>query len=184
MSLPYGLLGLLSYGDSTGYELTKMFADSLNNFWYAQASQIYRELDKMETKGWVYSFFVVQEKRPNKRVYAITDDGRNVLQEWLESREVEFERPREPFLMRIFFGAEAPESTMQLLEDCKNICQLANQQYPLVIKETIERYAASLPDGKLKSLYWQMTLDFGIAQSEMVAKWADACIARLKEVND
>ena len=72
MSLPFGLLGLLTYQDSTGYDLTKLFEESLNNFWHAQSSQIYRELERMERKGWVTSRNIIQDKRPNKRVYSIT----------------------------------------------------------------------------------------------------------------
>lgn len=55
MSLPHGLLGLLNYKDMTGYKLSRTFDDSLSFFWKAQASQIYRELDRMETWGWLTS---------------------------------------------------------------------------------------------------------------------------------
>ena len=64
MSLPYGLLGLLMYQDSTGYELAKAFEESLNNFWHAQSSQIYRELDRMEKKELVVSRQIIQENDP------------------------------------------------------------------------------------------------------------------------
>lgn len=55
MSLKYGLLSLLNYGDMTGYELSKEFDDSLGFFWQAQISQIYRELNTMEKCGWLKS---------------------------------------------------------------------------------------------------------------------------------
>ena len=180
MSLPYGLLGLLSYQESTGYELTKMFEDSLNNFWHAQSSQIYRELDRMESKGWVYSKNVVQDKRPNKRVYAITDDGREILKEWLSDADIGFERPHEPFLMKLFFGAEAPEMTIEWLKKCRDMCQEALIRFPLIIPKIIAGYAKDIEDGENKSKYWQMTLEFGIAQTEMTAKWAQSCIDRLE----
>ena len=55
MSLKHGLLGLLNYGSMTGYELNKVFRDSLSFFWQAKTSQIYRELDAMERCGWLTS---------------------------------------------------------------------------------------------------------------------------------
>ncbi len=48
MALKQGLLGLLNYGEMTGYELAKAFNDSLSFFWQAQTSQIYRELNQLE----------------------------------------------------------------------------------------------------------------------------------------
>ena len=46
MSLTYGILGFLSYGSMTGYDLAKAFSCSVNFFWNAQTSQIYRELGR------------------------------------------------------------------------------------------------------------------------------------------
>ena len=180
MSLPYGLLGLLNYQESTGYELTKMFEDSLNNFWYAQSSQIYRELDRMETMGWVYSKNVVQDKRPNKRVYAITDDGRHVLDEWLTSTDIDFERPHEPFLMKLFFGAKFPEITIEWLEKCRDMCQEALAYFPKEVPEVIAEYAKMIPNGEFESQFWRMTLEYGIAQTKMTAEWAQTCLDRLE----
>ena len=42
--LKHGILGLLNYHSLTGYEIMEVFRDSLNFFWSAQTSQIYREL--------------------------------------------------------------------------------------------------------------------------------------------
>ena len=51
--LKHGILGLISNGDKTGYEIMTVFRDSLNHFWTAQTSQIYRELQTMEKLGWI-----------------------------------------------------------------------------------------------------------------------------------
>ena len=48
--LKHGILGLLNYGDMTGYEIREVFNKSLNFFWQAQSSQIYRELRTLEKK--------------------------------------------------------------------------------------------------------------------------------------
>ena len=53
MSLKHGLLGLLNYGNMTGYDIDRTFKDSLFLFWQAQTSQIYRELNTMEKLGWL-----------------------------------------------------------------------------------------------------------------------------------
>ena len=53
--LKQGILGLLNYGDMSGYEIKTIFQQSLNYFWTAQTSQIYRELQALEKDGWVTS---------------------------------------------------------------------------------------------------------------------------------
>ena len=183
MTLQYGLLGLLSYRESTGYDLSKIFADSLNNFWHAQPAQIYRELDRMESKGWVISQAVIQDKRPNKRLYRLSEAGRQVYQQWLLAAKMEFENPHEALLMRIFFGGDAIEVTRDLLETCRDTFREIAVNYPKKIEADIARYAAELPGGDRNSLYWQMTLDFAVMQSQAIAAWAESCLAKLAEEN-
>ena len=182
MALQYGLLGLLTYQESTGYDLTKLFEDSLNNFWHAQSSQIYRELDRMEQKGWVASKNIVQEKRPNKRVYSITDDGRNALHEWMNQGSFKFEKSHEPLLMRVFFGADAPEVTLALLKACRDMCQAGLAEQLKNAQTAIEHYSAVTPNGERNRLYWQMTLDYGIAHTKTILQWAQQCIDKLEGV--
>jgi len=176
MSLPHGLLGLLGYENRTGYELTKIFNDSLNYFWHAQSSQIYRELNRMEEKGWVSSQSVVQEKRPNKRVYSITEEGRIAFAEWLNEETPLFENPHEPLLMRVFFGANAPEVTLELLKRCRDMClESLNEQF-VNTQEKIDNSVCKSNDIEKESTYWQMTMDFGATYAKTVAAWAQECI--------
>ena len=51
--LKHGILGLLNYKEMTGYEIMEIFRDSLNYFWDAKTSQIYRELQGLEQKEYV-----------------------------------------------------------------------------------------------------------------------------------
>ena len=51
--LKHGILGLLNYGDMTGYEIMTAFRDSLQFFWSANISQIYRELQTLKEKSFV-----------------------------------------------------------------------------------------------------------------------------------
>ena len=181
MSLPYGLLGLLKYRESTGYDLSKMFEDSLNNFWHAQSSQIYRELKRMEDSGLVSSRTVVQDGRPNKRLYAITDAGRRELDAWLTDARPQFENTHHEILMRVFFGAEAPSATLQLLEACRDECKRALEANCTQIKQVIRDYSNQVEDGQQKSPYWEMTLDYGIAMTKTMLEWTKKCIAKIKK---
>ncbi|MFD1050558.1 PadR family transcriptional regulator, partial [Kibdelosporangium lantanae] len=47
MSLRHAVLGLLSTGPASGYDLLKRFEISLANVWPATQSQLYSELNRM-----------------------------------------------------------------------------------------------------------------------------------------
>lgn len=181
MSLPFGLLGLLKYQDSTGYDLAKMFEDSLNSFWHAQSSQIYRELNRMEEKGWVTYRNVIQNDRPNKKIYSITQEGINVLKKWINESDVLFENPHDPLLMRVFFGASAPVATLKTLKAYRDMCLAGLEEQVKNYQTSINNYKSEIPNGKNESLYWQMTLDLGIAQAKANVQWAQECIEKLEK---
>ena len=83
MSLKDALLGLLDHRPMTGYDLKRIFDDPMGFFWVAQMSQIYRELNKLEEKGLVKSEIVPQEKRPDRKVYQLTKEGKKIFLNWL-----------------------------------------------------------------------------------------------------
>jgi len=183
MSLQYGLLGLLSYHESTGYDLTKMFEDSLNNFWHAQSAQIYRELKRMEDMSWVTSRSVIQDGRPNKRLYAITDKGRNELLKWLAEAKPEYENQHNVTLMKVFFGAEDTEATLALLKECRDQCKISLDTNCTDVRQNIKLYSSSLENGCDKSRYWLMTLELGNAMTKTMMEWAESCIAQIEKDN-
>ena len=66
--LKHGILGLLNYHEMTGYEIMEVFRDSLNYFWDAKTSQIYRELHGLEQKEWVSKTVILQSGKPDKNM--------------------------------------------------------------------------------------------------------------------
>ena len=85
MSLRYALLVTLLDGDASGYELAKRFDIRVAAYWHAQPPQLYAELGKLEADGLVGAETVVQDRRPNKRMFSITEAGQAALREWLET---------------------------------------------------------------------------------------------------
>lgn len=79
MSLRNAVLAALINREASGYELAKQFHVSVANFWTATSQQLYRELDKMETDGLLAARVVAQEKRPDKRLFSLTEAGRAAL---------------------------------------------------------------------------------------------------------
>ncbi len=179
MSLKHGILGLLNYGPTTGYELDKSFKGTLNFFWQAQTSQIYRELSTMEKQGWVYSEVIIQSDKPNKKLYALTEDGKVELNRWLRQNSIEEDiRVRDPFLVKLFFSGEVDATTnIETMNQFKQCCQYALEKIEESIKQCDE---ASKVDKK--AFYWGMTASFGYYYYEMCIRWADDTILKMEEL--
>ncbi|MDP5255776.1 MULTISPECIES: PadR family transcriptional regulator [unclassified Vibrio] len=85
MSLPHVILTVLSTKDATGYDITKEFSSSIGFFWKASHQQVYRELNKMADKGLVTCVLEPQEGKPDKKIYSITEQGREALRDWFDN---------------------------------------------------------------------------------------------------
>ena len=83
MALEHAILVSLAERSASGYELARRFDASIGHFWRASHQQIYNVLGRMESDKLVESNLVAQDGRPDKKVYAITADGRDELTTWL-----------------------------------------------------------------------------------------------------
>jgi DNA-binding PadR family transcriptional regulator len=83
VALPHAILVSLCEQSSSGYELARRFDRSIGYFWRATHQQIYRTLRVMEDEGWVSVTPVVQQGRPDKKVYTVSDAGRAELARWI-----------------------------------------------------------------------------------------------------
>ena len=173
--LKHGILGLINYGDKTGYEIMTAFRRSLNHFWYAQTSQIYRELRAMEGLGWIVQTRVAQSGRPDKNVFSITDAGRAELRRWLRADNLP-DAERSPLLLKTFFLGECPaEENIAFFEKLRG-----ENVFPDGGKAASE-YAASrgVPE---RAAYWRMTIRFAQMYEQMLHAWCDECIDELNRI--
>lgn len=182
MSLKHGLLGLLNYGEMTGYELDRTFNGSLDFFWKAQTSQIYRELNHMEKSGWLTSKTVFQTERPNKRIYSLTDSGRTELHNWLLENNFDSEfQTRSTFLMKIFFSDQKNiKENIEMFRAYKKKClsELKNLEKA---NNNIKFYSER-EEEKGKSIYWNLTVLFGKKHLKTSLEFADEAIKILEEL--
>src|SRR5256885_7098935 len=86
MSLRHGLLGLLAEGPASGYDLARRFSEALGAVWPARHPQIYTELSRLETAG----FIEVESHGPRgRKAYRITDAGLAEVRRWLTDVDVD-----------------------------------------------------------------------------------------------
>ena len=181
MPLKHGLMGLLSYKSETGYDLDKLFKLSLNFFWKAQTSQIYRELNKMEKDGWLASKIIMQVSKPNKKVYSLTKMGHEELNRWLTNHEsMEWITLRSEFLMKLFLsGDKLLEENIEYLNQYRNKCSelMKNMQ----ITGSVIKNQSSKLENPENAFYWGLTADYGFDYYTMCLNWATKTIKLLEE---
>lgn len=182
MSLPHALLGLINYQPSTGYELRSLFSESIQFFWNATLPQIYRTLNQMESQGWLTVRIEPQEGKPSRKIYSITDVGREELTRWLVTRP-EIAPERNPLLLKVFFGRIAGlEALKKIITGYREYHAKLLQQYDTETVNVINHYADAC-DSQADAAYWKLTLDFGQRYSEMVVGWCDHALTAIGQTS-
>jgi PadR family transcriptional regulator AphA len=111
----YIVLGLLSmFGEATPYDLKRMVSLSVGQFWTLPHSQLYAEPARLARGG-----FVTEDQEQDgrrRKLYGLTDRGRESLKDWLGVLTPEPYVLRDPALLKLFFGADARELAAAQLE--------------------------------------------------------------------
>src|SRR5262249_55228527 len=72
-------LGALHFGDASGYEIKKLFEEGDFSFFYETSfGSIYPALSRLVEDGLALVSEQAQDKRPDKKVYSITEKGRDL----------------------------------------------------------------------------------------------------------
>lgn len=111
MALTYAIISALIECPCSGYDLGKRFDGSVGFFWKAAHQQIYRELTKLEEQGWLSSETVCQESRPDKKLYCVTELGKEHLRNWI-AQPTEVSLLKEELLVKLFAGYLVSRQTM------------------------------------------------------------------------
>jgi PadR family transcriptional regulator AphA len=163
MSLRHAVLGLLSDGPASGYDLLKLFDLSLSNVWPATQSQLYAELGKLAESGHVS---VSAEGPRGRKEYAITDEGLAELRHWIT--DVPPTRlARSDMLLRVFFLAQVePEQARAYLRQ-----QAEFAAETLRRLEEMREFVESGTDDI--SVYGRLALEYGLRLTPMLGEWAE-----------
>jgi len=181
MSLGNALLGLLDGRPMAGYDLKKIFDDTIGFFWTAQMSQIYRDLNKLEEKGLVKSEVEPQEKRPDRKVYQLTKEGKKTFLNWLNRFPNQLSQAsRNRFLMRIFFSSriKLDELTFQIKRYKKEIEE--ELSYLNKVEQWIKDYSR---EKKFEDdiFYWNLIVKKGYINVAAGIEWADECLQLIEQ---
>jgi DNA-binding PadR family transcriptional regulator len=179
MSLDHAILGFLQYRPFSGYDLKKIFDNSVRHFWPADQSQIYRTLARLAEEGWTEMEVVEQDSRPNRKVFHITGSGRKELRRWL-STQIEGEETRSASLIQVFFAAQlGDEEVLAMFERAATALRGLLDTYAAA-PDHVQVYHDMIGSGR-ERFFWMLTLECGIAGARAQLEWVESVIRRIRD---
>ncbi|WP_143452417.1 helix-turn-helix transcriptional regulator, partial [Limosilactobacillus reuteri] len=131
------------------------------------------KLKKLEKEEKVKKETVIQEDKPNKNIFSITDKGREELRKYLESDKVE-EVFKSDFLMKLFFGDDYL-SKQKVIELIKSEIKVKEDQ--------IKRLESSLEHWELQGIsnLQKITVGYGLAEYRAVVEYLKEQLKKLED---
>jgi DNA-binding PadR family transcriptional regulator len=179
MSLRHALLGIIDTRGLpiSGYDIKKAFNSTMQFYWNATYTQIYKTLNQMYEDGLLTMEVIHQDTYPNKKVYQITDAGKKEIKKWT-GKPLEIQRVRNEMLVQI------------TLAD-----RLDNEQVVGMLKEYIEKVKdklATLKSEEVQSIlkrarteregfFWGISLGKGVMTYERELEWAEGVLEQFEK---
>src|ERR1700736_6825001 len=154
----YIVLGLIAQvGPATPYDLKRLAQVSTVNFWSVPHTQLYSECERLAGEG------LLSERREQsgrrRRIYRLTERGRQALERWLSEPTGELEQVRDPATLKLFLGGDPQQLAS---------AQLKAHEEQLEAYEQI--YANFVPDAPRG---WRLALEVGIGhEREFIRFWS------------
>jgi DNA-binding PadR family transcriptional regulator len=146
------LLGLLCVRPMTGYEIRHHFDRALAPWWDTPRTQIYPKLRELEARRLIEHEYIIQESKPNKRLYSPTPAGRAQLQDWLKGAIV-WPALRHHMMMRLFLGHLLPAGELgELLADYRD----RTAEWADRLREIEDKFSASLAGPYRDTVFFEL----------------------------
>ena len=160
------VLGLLVAGDRSGYDVERLARRSVGYFWAPARSQIYAVLPRLVTAGLAESLDLVQGRGPAKRLYRISQAGRDALEHWLEDGPIGPEPDRNLLLLKVFFGGlMRPDRLREQIRERRGEAEELKAELVAIDEEAAARGSADP--------FSALTRRYGHEWANAVIRWAD-----------
>jgi PadR family transcriptional regulator AphA len=174
----FAVLGMLSLGSKSGYDIKKSIAESTSNFWSESYGNIYPVLKKLLAQEAILAENGdAQAGSRQKQLYSITKNGKKMLADWLR-QPVIFRPKDDELLLKLFFGTTvSPADSRVLLKAAREYHATLLRKY-----EGIKQYILIQDATKEQKTYWLATLHCGEATSSAMVEWCDATDKELQKL--
>jgi len=172
----YIVLGMLSCGPMTGYEMKRWVKEALSYMWDISYGQIYPTLALLERSGLATMDEETSGGGRTRKVYQITDKGLEELRSWLRGPETkEYE-----LLLKMCFGDQMPQD--ELIAKLAAYRQKREEEIVLM-----EHWAKDLENGPVfgpSTPYYHMITRLGLSYFTNEVEWCRESIDMLEKLKD
>jgi PadR family transcriptional regulator AphA len=173
----HSLLGILSLGAMSGYDIRKFVQEHLGYFWKESYGQIYPMLKRMAAQKLVEMRVERKDGKPDRRVYSLTAAGRAELDGWL-AKPPALPSPRNELLLKLFFGRLGRgENLLRHVDELRRHHQALLREY-VEVEHWLHREQAGHPGLP----YWLITLDYGRRHSRALLNWSQSTLRTLRRL--
>ncbi len=172
MSIKHAILGLLTSGPLHGYELKTAYEDELVPGAQLNFGQVYKSLERLSRDGLVSHDVVRQDVRPDKKVYGLTEAGREELDRWIRApAEISIERRDETFLKLVLARRIDGADPLRVIDTERRAC--LDRLHDIVGAKARAGHGES-------ELLTEMLLDLASLRLEASIKWLNNCEEALR----
>jgi DNA-binding PadR family transcriptional regulator len=164
----YIILGLLSHEPMTGYDIRQVAERSIGMFWSDLSyGQIYPTLKVLEKENLVSKSVKVEEGQRLRKIYTITPEGIEKLQDWLKE-PADLEVFKLDILLRLYFGAKVDvEHSIKRIMTFKHRIEATLEQY-----DAFETALKNILHENRDHRFYLLTLQFGQHITRAQLDWA------------
>lgn len=163
------VLGALSVAPMTGYEIRAAITETLGHFWHESFGQVYPTLARLERAELVRR---ASPGRTSGSRFELTPAGLARLRALLAEPALP-QPPRNPMLLRLFFGAHLPAGLAAVLvRQARDRASAQLARYAAVRAEPVHDDAGEV--------YRSITLSYGEHLAGAVVVWAEQSLSVLQ----
>lgn len=177
-TLAYGLLGLLTRGPKSGYDLMLL----MRSFhWSVSHSQIYPLLAKHEQTGLVSATTLRQVEKPDKKLYTLTAEGLAAVEEWLLAPTAGPDFRDELVLKAYCLGGAIPPERAKALFTVREAVYAERYRFFQAKFETLkEEVGGSITDFNAPAFGRFIVVQKGLVESRQGIDWCRWVLALLE----
>jgi PadR family transcriptional regulator, regulatory protein AphA len=168
----YAMLAALAHRPRSGYDLNRWFDEAASHFCTAGYSSVYPALNGFEREGLVVHETVPSDRGPERKVYSLTGEGREVLLEWAAEPASGPEVRDEQLVKALAYGLLPAERARHLLGKARDLHREKLAHYEELERKLEERRVR----GEISEeayLGTKLTLMRGVGAEESYIRWCE-----------
>lgn len=172
-SVQHAILALLAERPRHGYELRDLFQAALGGHWELNSGQIYTSLDRLSRDGLVVEEGIEKGGGPDKRLWALTQEGRGELEGWFNAPVPRDYRLRDEFYLKLMLVLVTTASR------AASVLMVQRRELFRELHDLTTRHNLLDPRRQLARI---LLLDSAIMHTEAELRWLDMVEARLDDI--